>query len=224
MCLYVYFYLSDSSRDRKRQHIREGQWLIFIYHQGTDSLFKFLSCVSKIKRDTPHSSHSQKKKKGGAFGRVFFISMKDMKEVELQWGKEANEWNSGKACALSLCLAACVININSTKWAVIKLSRVVNDPQRQNWNVKGAQARMHRRRRAARRTFSQFVRAPTQHSNTHMRLISDKLSNQKYCCRQVVDSTKYAFLKQNTFFFFFFFSRKQKKIFGSHTPERTCIF
>lgn len=44
--------------------------------------------------------------------------------------------NSGKACILSLCLAACVININSTKWAVIKLSRVVNDPQRQNWNIK----------------------------------------------------------------------------------------
>lgn len=50
--------------------------------------------------------------------------------------KREKEYNSGKACILSLSLAACVININSTKWAVIKLSRVVNDPQRQNWNIK----------------------------------------------------------------------------------------
>lgn len=162
MCVYVYFYLRDSSRDRERPCNTnepgswEGQQLIFIYHQWTDSLFIFISCVSIIIQDTTQSSRSQKKE-GGAFGRVFYISVKDTKEVELQRGKEANEWNSGKACALSLCLAACVININSTKWAVIKLSRVVNDPQRQNWNMKGARARMHRRRR----TFSHFLCAPT---------------------------------------------------------------
>ena len=34
-------------------------------------------------------------------------------------------------------LGSSVININSTKWVVIKLSRVVNDPQRQNWSITG---------------------------------------------------------------------------------------
>lgn len=144
--------------------------VINIYISSMDGFIIHIHFMCKHNYTGDNAVKSQSKKKRGAFGRVFFISVKDMKEVELQRGKEANEWNSGKACALSLCFAACVININSTKWAVIKLSRVVNDPQRQNWNMKGAQARMHRCRRAHRRTFSQFVRAPTAchlHTQTH---------------------------------------------------------
>lgn len=60
-----------------------------------------------------------------------------------RWTERRNNWRprkstiQGKPIFLSLCLAACVININSTKLAVIKLLRVVNDPQRQNRNIKG---------------------------------------------------------------------------------------
>lgn len=50
--------------------------------------------------------------------------------------KAQKEYISGRAFILSLYLAACVININSTKWVVIKLSRVVNNPQRSHWNIK----------------------------------------------------------------------------------------
>lgn len=53
--------------------------------------------------------------------------------------KAQNEYISGRAFILSLYLAACVININSTKWVVIKLSRVVNNPQRSHWNIKADQ-------------------------------------------------------------------------------------
>lgn len=159
LCVFLSAWLIERQREtvqHKRAWLMRGS-AINIHISSVDGFIIHIHFMCEHNYTGHNAVKSQSKKRGGAFGRVFYISVKDTKEVELQRGKEANEWNSGKACALSLCLAACVININSTKWAVIKLSRVVNDPQRQNWNMKGARARMHRRRR----TFSHFLCAPT---------------------------------------------------------------
>lgn len=100
----------------------------------------------------------------------------------------AEECNSEKACILSLSLAACVININSTKWAVIKLSSCKWSPKTQ-LEHKTAQTCMHSHRHAARHISPvcaciQYVPfpppSPPSHSNKRTQLFSDWLSNQKY--------------------------------------------
>lgn len=68
--------------------------------------------------------------------------------------KAQREYISREAFIPSCSLAACVININSSKWVVLKLSRLVNDPQRQNRDIKELQLLQTLMYRQAKHIFS----------------------------------------------------------------------
>lgn len=128
--------------------------------------------------------------------------------------KAQNEYISGRAFILSLYLAACVININSTKWVVIKLSRVVNNPQRSHWNIKADQLLCTSTDMQPNVYFKfvHYTEPPSQYhfstqkrSQTHTLLFFDWLSSLKYYyliqCGKNRKWTKCAFLrpgKKNT--------------------------
>lgn len=158
-------------------------------------------------------------------------SIQHWKEFKTPQGNEGKtSWRLKKVrkpVFLHLCLAAPVININSTKQALIKLLSAVNDSERQTWNIKRTQTIMHKHRHEAECIFP-VCTALLPHHHFHSQtpthswfLIVWAIRNTitDFCMqkREKVNSTKYTFLRQITFF------QLKKYLAGTHPSEHVFL-